>query len=326
MAQNNGAMANTTRAAAAVHHQAWTPTLTTRQMAEFVANGVLRFDALVPGELNQRVLAEMPAMRQRKYDAFRGGTPVTRGPATGTPLSGCHHGSALGEVLALPELQGIVASLVGPDPLFDHDFVHHLKPGHEDRQHLHPDAIVDSADPSFDIQIFYFPHDVGPDQGGTRFVPGTHLRRVTSTTTARYQNIVGEQRFVGPAGTILIFHHGLWHAGDHNPSQQDRWMYKIRLNPQIAQVLTWDLADFDQMQNDATDHVFAISRSDSVAAVLRTRQRWQSEDAWRYDLVERVKVWRYLSADLNFDVDHYLTRLNRPSQPALVPEAAGELQ
>lgn len=294
----------------------WTPTLTTVQVAEFVATGLLRFDALVPAELNERVLEQMPALRDAKYAAFLGGAPRTAdevpGPATGTRLSACHAGTALGDVLALPQVRGIVASLVGPDPTFDHDFVHHLPAGHAQRQHLHPDAIVDTADPAFDIQLFYFPHDVAAGAGGTRFVPGTHLRRVPSTSTARYQNVVGEQRFVGSAGTILVFHHGLWHAGDDNPSDDDRWMYKIRLNPTVPQVRLWNTADFEAVHNDPSDHVFATSRNDSVAAILRSRQPWQGEAAFRYDLVERVKLWRHISDDHAFDADHYLTRLERP--------------
>lgn len=297
----------------------WVPTLTTAQMADFVSDGFLRFERVVPAELNERVLAQLPAIRTAKYDAILGGPPRTEGPDTGTPMSACYVGTALGEVFALPELRGIVSSFVGPDPTFDHDFIHHVEPRHPVRQHLHTDAIVDSADPTFDIQVFYFPHDVEPGHGGTRYVPGTHLRRTLSTTTARYQHVVGEQTFAGPAGTILVFHHGLWHSGEPNPSDDHRWMYKFRLNPRVPQVRCWDVADFDQVHNDPTDHVFANSRADSVAAALRRRQPWQGEDALRSDMLERIMLWRYLSGDDCFDTDHYLTRLDRP-----VPRGFGD--
>ena len=49
----------------------------------------------------------------------------------------------IGEYLRLPEIQGIVRSLVGDDPLFDHDFVHRLPAGSGYTQHLHVDAVVD---------------------------------------------------------------------------------------------------------------------------------------------------------------------------------------
>ncbi|MFN3219432.1 MAG: phytanoyl-CoA dioxygenase family protein [Acidimicrobiales bacterium] len=282
--------------------------LTTIEMAHFAHDGFLRFDALVPPELNTAVLDELPALEEAKLAPFLGVEPAVATPATSTPLSGYRTGTALGEVFALPALRGIIESLVGADPVFDHDFVHHLRPSSGERQHLHPDAIVDTTDPSFDIQVFYFPHDVRPGEGGTRFVPGSHLRRTTSTATAALQHVVGDQRFAGPAGTVLVFHHGLWHAGDDNPSDRHRWMVKVRLNPVVPQVRLWNLDDFDAVHNDHTDHIFATSRPDSVAAVFRRPHPWQSVDAQRYDLVERIRLWRYLSGDPTFDADYYLTR------------------
>lgn len=283
--------------------------LTTIEMARFVHDGFLRFEALVPPDLNEAVLAELPELETAKLAPFLGMEPTVATPATSTPLSQYRPGTALGEVFTLPALRGAIESLVGPEPAFDHDFVHHLGPHTTARQHLHPDAIVDTADPSFDIQVFYFPHDVGPGEGGTRFVPGSHLRRATATATAALQHVVGEQRFVGPAGTVMVFHHGLWHAGDDNPSDRHRWMAKVRLNPVVPQVRCWNLDDFDAVHNDHTDHIFATSRSDSVAAVMRHPHPWQGIDAQRYDLVERIRLWRYLSGDPAFDVDYYLSRI-----------------
>jgi len=37
--------------------------LTTRQMAEFVANGVIRFDAIVPPDINERAIDEMRRLK-----------------------------------------------------------------------------------------------------------------------------------------------------------------------------------------------------------------------------------------------------------------------
>lgn len=286
--------------------------LTTAEMAAFVHDGFLRFDALIPEPLNQKVMAQLPDMEQAKFQAFLGGAASEALPATGTVYEQCHAGTALGDVLALPEVRGIVRSLVGQNPTFDHDFVHHLPAKHQYRQHLHPDAIVDTEDHAFDIQLFYYPHTVAPGGGGTRFVPGTHLRRAPSASTARFQHVAGERRFAGPAGTVLVFHHGLWHAGDANPSDQDRWMYKLRLNPTEPQMRLWNTADLEQVQNDPADHIFARWRTDSVAATLRQQHPWQGTDAQRYDLVQRTRLWRFLTDDPAFDADHYLTRTDRP--------------
>lgn len=288
-------------------------------MASFAADGYLRFEALVPDEINRAVLEELPDIEVAKLAALgfgdRAATEDTFEslPNTLDPLSKCYPDSpGLGAFLRLPQIQGLVSSLVGDDPLFDHDFVHHLRGGHHNRQHLHPDAIADSATHDFDIQLFYFPHEVLPGGGGTRFVPGSHLRRIPSSSTARYQHIVGEQFHSGPAGTVMVFHHGLWHAGQDNPSDIDRWMYKIRLGPDRPQRLLWNTSDFEAMHNDATDHVFAKSRTDSVAAILRSTPPWMGTDEARYELVQRSEFWRYLTGDDTFDADYYLQRHERP--------------
>jgi hypothetical protein len=217
----------------------------------------------------------------------------------------------LGELLRLPQVQGIIESLVGPDPLFDHDFVHRLQARSQYKQHLHVDAVIDSSDPTFDIQLFYFPQQVAPGAGGTRFVPATHLRRTRAEGVSRYQHLAGEQQHSGPAGTLLVFHHGLWHAGQPNPSDVDRWMYKIRLNPRVSQQRNWNTADLAAFQNDPSDHIFATMRFDSVGNVLRRMQPWQGGHEARLELVQRARLWRYLTGETAYDVDYYMTRLEQ---------------
>ena len=295
--------------------------LTTLEMARFVADGFLRFDAVVPNDINQAMIAELAALESNKINQILDQPMDAQAPdipASLTPLSQCYPASsALGKMLNLPRVRGIIESLVGADPLCDHDFVHRLPAGSEYKQHLHVDAVVDSAEPSFDIQLFYFPQDVAENAGGTRFVPGSHLRRTRAEGVGRYQHLVGEQQYSGVAGTILVFHQGLWHAGQPNPSDKDRWMYKIRLNPNESQVRRWNLEDFETTHNDATDHMFATMRTDSVAQILRTIQPWQKGHESRYEQMQRATVWRYLSGDPDFDVDYYHTRIERRSQLAL---------
>jgi hypothetical protein len=279
--------------------------LTTRQMAEFVANGFIRFDAIVPADVNERGIEEMRRLERERF-APDGLEP----PHTGTPLDECYPApSAIGEYLRLPQIRGIIESFVGPNPTFDHDFTHHIKPHASYMQPLHVDAITDSPDHTFDVQLFWYPHDVAPGEGGTRFVPGSHLRRVRSSGLDRYQHIAGEQQFSGPAGTVVVFHHGLWHAGQPNPGVGDRWMHKVRLNPTVTQVRLWNTDDLADLQNPPSDHVFARMLPDSVAQILRTMQPWMSITDYRNEQVQRSKLWRYLTGDETYDVDHYLTRL-----------------
>ena len=118
--------------------------LTTKQMAEFVARGFLRFDELVPDAINQDAMAE-----------FDAGT--TKSAPAGTPLSQCYPPeSAVGRLLALPQIQGIIYSLVGPEPAFDHQAIHVRQPNEGKAQGMHGDSIIDTR-LHFDIQLMYFP-------------------------------------------------------------------------------------------------------------------------------------------------------------------------
>ena len=184
--------------------------LTTAEMAQFVSEGFLRFDAIIPDEINQRVIAELGMLFQSKIKQAIG-QDADEGiyfPESLTPLSECYtEQSAIGEYLRLPQVQGIIQSLVGANPLFDHDFVHLLPAGSTYEQHLHVDAVLDDPSPSFDIQLFYYPAEVKPGCGGTRMVPGSHLRRSRAEGVARYQHILGEQQYSGPAGTLVVCHH-----------------------------------------------------------------------------------------------------------------------
>ncbi len=292
--------------------------LTTLEMARFVADGYLRFDALVPDDLNRRVVEELRSLETVKLRQALGVAAEGDGldhPHSLTPLSRCYPPpSVIGEYLRLPEVQGIIRSLVGDEPLFDHDFVHRLPAGSGYTQHLHVDAVIDDRAPSFDIQIFYYPVQVAPGCGGTRLVPGSHLRRTRAEGVSRYQHMLGEQQFSGPAGTVMVFHQGLWHAGQANPGSADRWLYKIRLNPQVPQERLWNTSDFEAMHNGPDDHTFAHMRSDSVAQVLRKMHAWQKGHELRYEQMQRAKLWRYLSGDPAYDVDYYHTRIERRAQ------------
>ena len=283
-----------------------TELLTTREMATFVAEGYLRFDAVVPEEINEAGVEEMARLAAGHLDPDGAAKP----PHTGTTLDECYPPpSAIGHYLRLPRVRGIIESLLGPNPSFDHDWTHHLPSGSTYLQPLHVDAILDTVEPAFDIQLFWFPREVAPGEGGTRFVPGTHLTRVRSSGISRYQHVKGEQQVACPAGSVFVFHHGLWHAGQPNPGPQDRWMHKVRLNPSVPQVRRWDTSDLADLHNAPSDHFFARMAPDSVAQVLRTWHPWMGVSAHRIEQVRRARLWRYLSGDDTYDVDHYLTRL-----------------
>lgn len=296
------------------------PLLTTDQMASFVARGFLRLDAVVPAEINEQAMEELPRLFLTWLDEFRGVSAVhvtapddsddVGLPRSGTTLDDAYApDSAFGRMVRVPAIAGAIASLVGAAPVVDHHFVHIKRAGDLHAQGLHCDAIIDRG-PAFDIQLFWFPHDVAPREGGTRFVPGSHLRRVNMDDVARYHHLAGEEYFAGDAGTVVIFHQGLWHAGAPNHGTRDRVMGKLRLNPTQPQVRLWDTSDLDA-RNRSDDHMFARMEPGTVAAELRRSEPWYEPSVHRLETVQRSLLWRYLTGDPGFDVDWYLTRTER---------------
>lgn len=291
------------------------PRLTTDDMASFVSRGFLRLESVVPDDINAQAMEELPAYFSSWLDEFLGtkgtspvdGSEATRPPRSGTPLVDAYPAdSPFGRLVRVPEVAGAIASLVGSAPVVDHHFVHLKAAGDLSAQGLHCDAIIDEGF-AFDIQLFWFPHDIGPGAGGTRYVPGSHLRRVNMDDVARYQHLAGEEYHAGPAGTVVIFHQGLWHAGAPNRSDRLRVLGKLRLNPTQRQYRLWDTSDLDA-RSDPTDHMFARMDKTTIAAKLRGSEPWYEPSVHRLETVQRARLWRYLTGDDAFDVDWYLTR------------------
>ncbi len=281
--------------------------LTTNQMASFAARGFLRFDRLVPDAVNQRVM-----------DLFAAGA-VAR-PVAGKPLSVTYApDSPLGELMQLPAIQGIVQSLVGPDPLFDHHAIHIRQPQEGRAQGLHGDSIIDTR-MHFDIQLMYFPHDIPLEMGGTLLLPGSQFRRINESDIARYQNFVGQIPMVCEAGTVLALHHGIWHCGRRNQTARTRYMFKIRLNPRVRQYRLWNTEDLEaQMAANPTTNAEARTASrESLYTILSRTEPWYEYPVGRLEMVNRVKFWRFLTGDETFDMSYWLTRLeNEPENLAL---------
>ena len=299
--------------------------LTSAQVASFVARGFLRFDAAVPADINEAFLAEAGAVGPSdgtKIGKILGLTlAASRLPEVpaGTPLAEAYApGSAVARLLDLPLVRGALRSLVGEAPVFDHHFLHvtfpprfHEAAGHENvSQHTHQDSTIDPRPHAFDVQLMYYPHAVTRDMGGTRFIPGTHLRKVSEVAVGRYQNMLGQQHMVCEAGTLLFLHHGLWHGGGVNLSEAVRYMFKIRVHASGSQVRGWNLEDLPKP--NAQRPIFFVKSApakDTVETILTTPEPWFEQDTGRLEYVSRIKLWRYLTDDPDYDADYWLTRL-----------------
>ncbi|MET8945236.1 phytanoyl-CoA dioxygenase family protein [Streptomyces sp. NPDC004542] len=260
--------------------------LTSVQVARFVAHGFLRLDGIVPAGMNEEALG-----------FFAAGLPAV---PYGTPVPRAFPDSSFSRRLVeLAQVKGALQSLVGPDPTVDHHFVHTREPREGSAQPLHADALIDLRTDAFDVQLMYYPQEVTADMGGTLIVPGSHLRRTNESDTGRYQNLRGQTRLTCPAGTVVLLHHGIWHGGRRNDSDTVRHMYKIRFNPTVPQVRLWDTADLDDP---------------AVREELSRTFPWYEPATGRLEIHNRIGLWRSLTGDDTFDIDHWATRIgNRPA-------------
>ena len=299
------------------------PLLDTAQMASFAARGFLRFDAVIPAAVNQQFLNDIAAVSPEPDSMANHYGRIMRNSIVplvnpGTHLNDAYpDDSALSRIVQEPVVAGAIQSLVGLDCVVDHHFLHITFPPSytaenappRTSQPTHQDSTVDPRQ-AFDVQLFYFPHDVTIEMGGTRFIPGTHFRVVSEAAIGRYQNVRGQQHVVCPAGTVIFFHMGLWHGGGLNRSDALRYMFKIRLCPSKRQLRLWDL-DAPGTNTEDRPIFWTNGHEDSshLSAILTQPEPWFEADTGRLEYINRIKFWRYISGDDNFDADYWVTRI-----------------
>ena len=294
--------------------------LSTSQMATFAAKGCLRFDGLIDEKINQKF---MGLFDQKIGSNDRYANSVIPNCRPGELLKNAFPGDhPLSLILDEPTVAGAIKSLMGENPIFDHHHVHVAFPRSGSAQTNHQDSTIDARQLNFDVQMFYFPHEVMEDMGGTRYIPGTHLRSVHESAIARYQNIRGQMRVVCPAGTIIFFHHGLWHGGGKNTGDAHRIMYKVRMQPSGSQALQWDTSDLNDSRIKSWQrpifHAQDQRTPDDVPEQLMTPEPW-FDNSGRLEYMNRIQFWRLLMDNPEIDIDYWLTRVeNEPARQRLI--------
>jgi hypothetical protein len=255
--------------------------LTSVQMAEFVHNGFLKFDAMVPKDICKELYTFIDTQSHPRavapspfFSAFPEDHPLMR-------------------AYSVPALRGAIESILGPNPSYDHHAAHRTAAGAKWQQALHQDAEYDTRFGSFDIQISIFPQDTPREMGGTRFLPGSHFRRVYESEPGRYRNVRGMIQCECEAGTVVLWHHNLWHGAQPNHTDINRYMVKLRLNPTVRQQLLWDTRD--------------LQSPEAMGWLDKTHAWWGVEG--RLELMNKIKLWRSLTAQPTFDRAMWWSRI-----------------
>ncbi len=248
--------------------------LTSQLMAQFVRDGYLVFEEFVPKEKNDAIHADQKA-GQGYWDKSE----------------------AIRALFEWEPVKGILQSLVGESPVYDHSALHIVPPKHYEAQIWHADSIIDARPYAFDIQAMYFSHDCPKEMGPTLILPGSHLRRTSHLSISRYKNIVGQKQFICKAGTIAFLHQGLWHCAQPNHTDTTRYMFKLRLRPGEEQRGLFNRAGYDSPEVKRT-----------VAAFTH---KWYGEQD-RAENILRSKLWRYVCGDDSMDTsfEGVLTRMH----------------
>ncbi len=252
--------------------------LNASQMAQFVTDGFLMVENLVPDELNQAAYLDESTLNLRGYNFWSESANIRA-------------------VFDLPHVKGILQGLVGQNPVYDHSALHIVKGNYLQAQNWHADSVIDTRPQAFDIQAFYFSHDAPCEMGPTLVLPGSHLRRVNTESIGRYKNIIGQRQLATAAGTIVFMHQGIWHCAQPNYTDQTRYVFKLRLRPGQAQRGLFNLDGY--------------TNPEVTAIIYRGYQAWQGNED-RLEHIQRAKLWRYVTGDEAVDVsfEKALTRMS----------------
>lgn len=257
------------------------------QMAEFVNNGFVRLDEVIPHELCLEA-----------KNAFDADNIQTLGERGCNVMDRYAEGSPVYKMIRIPKVLGMIESLVGPNPRFDHHAIHRKPPHSDGAQVLHQDAEIDVREDAFDIQLSFFVHDTPLEMGGTRFLPGSHFRRVHETQVGRYQHVKGMYQVECKAGTVVAWHHNIWHGAQPNHTDQMRYMFKLRLNPMVKQQLLWNHKGLE---------------NEDLGPIMFKGQPWYGQEH-RLEEFSRIRMWRFLTNNPKFDRGDWYTRVENVPQ------------
>ena len=185
------------------------PTLTDSEVLEFCKVGYHMLEAVVPNEVNQRVVAYMD-------DAFdRGGRQMKDLMMEEWFVDG---------VLSQADAAGAARSLLGANftlPIWATWF-REESPVEANQWHIDGGSMYDRQLTT--LKWFYYPTDCPVEIGPTEFVVGSHHVDNQVRYMAHYDAIRGTWKSAAPAGSIYFTAYPLWHRRAHGPAKGMRHM------------------------------------------------------------------------------------------------------
>lgn len=189
--------------------------LTDDQMASFIINGYHIVEPDLPAGYNESIFGLLRAMPENP---------------------GVHIVEAIPEITQIlehPTLVGSLTSLLGAGFVRDPGGHIHMNPPHTRAQPWHQDERFgrghQDRDPDHirQLMMMYYPQDVTDDMGPTVLLPGSHRRIASPESMVTLVNLRGQVFSTVKAGSVLLTHYDIWHAGTGNRSDRIRYMVKF---------------------------------------------------------------------------------------------------
>ena len=257
--------------------------LTDDEMASFVINGYHIVTPALPGGFDSEVYGELEELESNPGDGIYDAVPKLR------------------QVYESPEMEGALTSLLGTGyAMFPHRHCHRNAPG-TPSQRIHQDNLNDLRIEDGQVRCpdkielllaMYYPQDVASNMGPTVVLPGTHMLRSMPDRMAGQQgNFKQQYTATVSAGSVVILHYDIWHAGSANTSSTVRYMLKFlfqRMN--LPDVPSWQ----HDPENDFT--IRQRLEGESPMAMQQTLARKQRH--------MRLRMWNYLSGSETLEMGY----------------------
>ena len=190
------------------------------QIREFIANGYIKIELTLPGEIHEAIAPKLDLI-------------LDRGPNLGNNV--LPHAPEFRHVLNAPEVRGALISLLGEDYIeYPHRFCHHTVRAAEVLEDIsaevgrryHQDYYTPLSRPRQHYaryaRIIYYPRDTPAAHGPTHVTPGTQFHKSVTD-----EDRAGAIPMEGSAGSLWITHFDVAHGVGVNLSDVTRHMIKF---------------------------------------------------------------------------------------------------
>ena len=249
--------------------------LNDNQVADFIITGYHIVEPNYPREFHRKIYSNLEALPTNPGDEINIAVP------------------ALDQVYEHPSVSGALASLLGHDyTRGTHRHCHKNHPGTRS-QNWHQDNLsiptLESGqdrvpDHVQNVLAMYYPQDVESNMGPTALIPGSHLFRSDRDRNASHGNFRDQVIATVKAGSILILHYDIWHAGTANTSNKIRYMVKYLFDRKSE-------SDNPTWNHDSSNNADIIERLENdEAAIIQPSLRGKRNYL-------RMKMWNNLAGN-----------------------------